>query len=185
MVPPGSFQNSAAFVWSAVAPAKPAAEQAAALGRLHAAFRGVRFPTPHFTDRVAEARGILENPGESPELPGGERQFLLGTLEASITAITLRHRPEQALHGEPHPGNVLSTDRGPLFIDLETFCRGPVEFDLAHAPQSVATFYPGIDGITLTHCRRLMLALELHRNCWRAQRGSCARVFRATGKEGS
>lgn len=141
---------------------------ARALRELHASLRTVDLDIPHFTDRVAEARGILENPGESPELPGGERQFLLGTLEASITAITLRHRPEQALHGEPHPGNVLSTDRGPLFIDLETFCRGPVEFDLAHAPQSVATFYPGIDGITLTHCRRLMLAMVA---AWRWQRG--------------
>jgi Ser/Thr protein kinase RdoA (MazF antagonist) len=35
------------------------------------------------------------------------------------------------VHGEPHPDNVLSTTTGLLFIDLETCCRGPVEFDLA------------------------------------------------------
>jgi Ser/Thr protein kinase RdoA (MazF antagonist) len=42
------------------------------------------------------------------------------------------------LHGEPHPGNVLTMENGLLFIDLETRCSGPVEFDLAHAPEEAA-----------------------------------------------
>ncbi|MFE1199320.1 phosphotransferase family protein [Streptomyces olivaceoviridis] len=52
-------------------------------------------------------------------------------------AIDDRGAVEQLLHGEPHPGNVLSTKNGPLFIDLETCCRGPVEFGLAHVPEAV------------------------------------------------
>ena len=68
-------------------------------------------------------------------------------------------RPEQLLHGEPHPGNLLSTRTGPLFIDFETCCRGPIEFDLAHAPDDVGDHYPGVDRGLLRDCRTLMLAM--------------------------
>ncbi|HEU5345685.1 MAG TPA: phosphotransferase, partial [Ktedonobacterales bacterium] len=66
---------------------------------------------------------------------------------------------EQILHGEPHPGNVLTTKHGLLFIDLETCCRGPVEFDLAHAPEAASAQYPGINHDLLRACRILMLAM--------------------------
>ena len=70
-----------------------------------------------------------------------------------------RGGPEQLLHGEPHPGNLLFTTEGPLFIDFETCCRGPVEFDLAHAPDDVVEHYAGADGELLRACRMLVLAM--------------------------
>ena len=66
---------------------------------------------------------------------------------------------DQLLHGEPHPGNVLNTKNGPLFIDLETACRGPVEFDLAHVPIEVSECYAGIDQALLSEYRVLVLAM--------------------------
>jgi hypothetical protein len=63
------------------------------------------------------------------------------------------------LHGEPHPGNLLSTRRGPLFVDLGTCCRGPIEFDVAHAPEEVAEHYPGANQDLIHQCRILMWAL--------------------------
>lgn len=63
------------------------------------------------------------------------------------------------LHGEPHPGNVLNTRFGPLFIDLETCCRGPVEFDLAHVPDAVIEHYPDVDQTLLSACRALVLVM--------------------------
>jgi hypothetical protein len=68
-------------------------------------------------------------------------------------------RVEQLLHGEPHPGNVLSTENGLLFIDLETCCRGPVEFDLAHTPEEVSEHYLGANQDLLRQCRILVLAM--------------------------
>jgi hypothetical protein len=65
----------------------------------------------------------------------------------------------QLLHREPHPGNVLTTKSGPLFIDLETCCRGPVEFDLAHAPEEVSEHYPDVNQGLLRECRILVLAM--------------------------
>ena len=74
-------------------------------------------------------------------------------------AISDRGRPEQLLHGEPHPGNVLRTKKGLLFIDLETCCRGPVEFDLAYVPEEVSVLYRSTDQQLLRECRVLMLAM--------------------------
>ncbi|GAA2815926.1 hypothetical protein GCM10020220_000050 [Nonomuraea rubra] len=54
---------------------------------------------------------------------------------------------------------MLTTKNGLLFIDFETCCRGPVEFDLAHAPEEVGEHYPDADQDLLRECRTLMLAM--------------------------
>jgi thiamine kinase-like enzyme len=59
---------------------------------------------------------------------------------------------------------VLTTKKGLLFIDLETCCRGPVEFDLAHVPEEVSERYPGADKELLRECRILVLAMV---SAWR------------------
>ena len=78
-------------------------------------------------------------------------------------------------HGEPHPGNVLRTKDGLLFVDLETCCRGPIEFDIAHAavnasgpPNEVASFYVGADQLLVRDCWILMLAMV---TAWRCEPG--------------
>jgi hypothetical protein len=54
---------------------------------------------------------------------------------------------------------VLATKNGLLFIDFETCCRGPVEFDPAHAPEEVSGHYPGVNQDLLRECRILVLAM--------------------------
>jgi hypothetical protein len=95
----------------------------------------------------------------TPALADGDRELLGDTLRSLGRSIGDRGVVEQMLHGEPHPGNVLSTRNGPLFIDLETCCRGPVEFDLAHVPQEVSERYPDVDRDLLGDCRLLVLAM--------------------------
>jgi Ser/Thr protein kinase RdoA (MazF antagonist) len=121
--------------------------------------RRVDLPTPHFTDRIAEAWTLVADPDRTPKLTDADRAFLAGTLDRLRRAVSDSGRPEQLLHGEPHPGNLLPTALGPLFIDFETCCRGPVEFDLAHAPDEVADFYPDVDHDLLRDCRAVMLAM--------------------------
>jgi hypothetical protein len=144
------------------------ADFAGALERLHTGMSKVDLPAPHFTDRVRSAQNLLADPDLTPELATADRELLAATLRDLRHAITGRGRAEQLLHGEPHPGNVLSTTDGLLFIDLETCCRGPIEFDLAHAPDAVAEHYPGIDHDLLRECRILMLAMV---TTWRWDRG--------------
>ena len=98
-------------------------------------------------------------PRRTPELADADRELLGNTLRSLRRAIADRGAAEQLLHGEPHPGNVLSTKDGLLFIDLETCCRGPVEFDIAHVPEAVSEHYPGVDQELLRECRMLVLAM--------------------------
>lgn len=144
-----------ASVTSDVAPA----DYADALSRLHIGMREVEITTPHFTDRVVEAEQLVANRRKTPELADVDREFLIGLLKSLGQTIVARGAPEQLLHGEPHPGNVLNTKFGPLFIDLETCCCGPVEFDLAHAPEAVIEHYPDVDQVLLGECRALVLAM--------------------------
>lgn len=141
-----------------VAAPEPAA-YARALQELHAAMRAVDVPTPHFTDRVGDAQQLIASPDRTPELPDADRELLADTLRSLRRSIGARGAAEQLLHGEPHPGNLLSTKVGPLFIDLETCCRGPIEFDLAHVPEAVVEHYPDVDQVLLGECRALVLAM--------------------------
>ena len=142
-------------------------DYADALLRLHAGMRQIDVPAPRFTDRVEDARSSLADHTRTPDVGDADRPLLIATLEGMTASILSRGAREQFLHGEPHPGNLLHTDAGSFFIDLETCCRGPVEFDLAHAPEDVAAHYPGLDEGLLAECRILMLAMII---AWRWDR---------------
>jgi Phosphotransferase enzyme family len=134
-------------------------DYANALERLHAGMRRLDVQAPHFTDRVEEAQLLVESSTLTPDLADADRELLITTLRSCRRTIAGRGSAEQLLHGEPHPGNVLGTKSGPLFIDFETCCRGPVEFDLAHAPDAVSQRYAPADVGLLTDCRGLVLAM--------------------------
>jgi len=143
------------------------AEYAQTLELHHAGMSQTDLTAPHFTDRVAEAQWLVGNRAQTPDLDDTGRKLLSNTLRNLRRAIVDRGPPEQLLHGEPHPGNLLSTQRGLLFIDLETCCRGPVEFDIAHAPEEVSEHYPAVDQDLLRQCRVLMRAMV---TAWRWDR---------------
>jgi hypothetical protein len=143
------------------------AEYAQALERLHAGMRRIDAPAPHFTDRVEEAQSIVRDRSQSPELIDADRELLTNSLRSLRRAVVDRGADEQLLHGEPHAGNLLRTTSGMRFIDLETCCYGPVEFDIAHAPNEVGDHYPLADPLLLRDCRILMLAMIA---AWRADR---------------
>ncbi|MFF0268591.1 phosphotransferase family protein [Kribbella sp. NPDC004536] len=152
----------AVTLWTYYEPAAPqvaAADYAKSLERLHAGMREVEVQAPRFTDRVTEAEEIVADRERSPELGDADRAFLGDRLRDLRNAIEEQLGDEQLLHGEPHPGNLLGTKTGPRFIDWETCCRGPVEFDLAHVPAAVCEHYPGIDRGLLDDCRQLVLAM--------------------------
>jgi aminoglycoside phosphotransferase (APT) family kinase protein len=134
-------------------------EYAQALVRLHAGLRQIEISAPHFTDRVAEAQRLVADPELTPELLDADRDLLGNTLSRLRSTITAASTDEQLLHGEPHPGNLLTTNKGLLFIDLETCCRGPVEFDIAHAPHGVAARYPAAKRDLVRDCTVLMGAM--------------------------
>ncbi|MGN6674922.1 MAG: phosphotransferase enzyme family protein [Thermomicrobiales bacterium] len=173
-VAPRVYQRDGFVVtlWTYYAPATPRevapADYARALGRVHAGMRQLDLPTPHFMDRVEEAQHLVASRALTPALADADRALLGDTLRRLRRAIGDCGAAEQLLHGEPHPGNVLSTKDGLRFIDFETCCRGPVEFDLAHAPEAVGAHYPGVKRDLLRACRLLVLAMI---TTWRWERG--------------
>jgi Ser/Thr protein kinase RdoA (MazF antagonist) len=150
-------------LWTYYEPVSPRdvapAEYAQALERLHAGLREIDLPAPHFTDRIAEAQRLVGSRDHTPALADADRELLNNTLRKLRWAVGQRGAAEQLLHGEPHPGNLLRSKNGLLFIDFETCCRGPVEFDVAHVPEEASDHYPGADQGLLRECRGLMLAM--------------------------
>jgi hypothetical protein len=157
----------------------PPADYAYALERLHAGMRKLDVPTPHFTDRVESAQQLVASRDRTPALADADRDLLGDTLRR-LRRVIGESGGEQLLHGEPHPGSMLATKNGLLFIDLETCCRGPVEFDLAHAPEDVSEHYPGINQDLLRECRILVLAMI---TTWRWDRGDQLPNGRQLGTE--
>ena len=166
--------------YASVTPRVAPADYANALARLHAGMRKLDVTTPHFTDRVAEAQQLVASRDQTPTLADADRELLGGTLRSIGQTIADRGASEQLLHGEPHPGNLLSTKNGPVFIDLETCCRGPVEFDLAHAPEDVIEHYPDADQELLGECRGIVLAMVA---AWRWDAGDQFPNGRRIGRE--
>ncbi|MEU7471023.1 aminoglycoside phosphotransferase family protein [Streptomyces sp. NPDC044984] len=150
-------------VGSEIAPA----DYADTFMRHHAALRQIDLDAPHLTDRVAMALREVNDRDRSPELSDSDRELLSDTLTGLSAAISVGKADDQLLHGEPHPGNLLNTRRGPLFVDLATCCRGPIEFDLAHAPEEVAKHYAGADHDLIHRCRALNWAMF---SAWRWRR---------------
>jgi Ser/Thr protein kinase RdoA (MazF antagonist) len=127
----------------------------------------LRVAAPHFTERVDEAQAIVRDRSRSPEVTNADRELLTNVLRGLRDAVVDRCTPEQLLHGEPHAANVLKTASGIRFIDLETCCYGPVEFDLAHTPIEVGRRYRSLDRLQLRDCRILMLSMIA---AWRSDR---------------
>ncbi len=130
------------------------AEYVDALLRLHAGLREIELDAPHIAVRVAGWTALVDDRERTPDLPDRDRELLSDTLGRA--AATIQGSGEQLLHGEPHPGNVLSTRKGPLFIDLGTCQRGPIEYDLAYLPEEIAELYPGAD-LELVHQFRILM----------------------------
>lgn len=164
-VEPRVYQQDgfAVTLWTYYGPQIPQkvfpADYANALRGLHDCMRSVAVTAPHFTDRVAEAQHLVSSRDITPALADADRELLTNIFRSLRRSIGDRSAPEQLLHGEPHPGNLLATKDGPRFIDLETCCRGPVEFDLAHVPEEVSDRYPNVDRALLSDCRNLVLAM--------------------------
>ena len=135
------------------------ADYAQVLRRLHAGLGRIDLAMPPVMARVAAVQRDVASRDLTPDLADSDRAFLADTLRELRRSITDRHAPEQLLHGEPHPANVIITRTGPLLIDFENTARGPVEYDLGWVPRAVGDRYPGADQDLLDRCRGLVLAM--------------------------
>ena len=77
----------------------------------------------------------------TPALADPDRELLGNTLRSLRRAIADRGAPEQLLHGEPHPGNVLKTKKG-FPIVYAASGNGAV---YASGSTTLGGYFPGVD----------------------------------------
>jgi Ser/Thr protein kinase RdoA (MazF antagonist) len=169
-VPPGPhhWRGLTLTLWQYVEPVPGAslvpAQTAAALAVVHDALADFRPALPRFTLELDDARRLLQ-PQRSPALEPADRRYLLDTLsevEAALASLRGAWRP---LHGSPHAANWLLSEDGPLLLDFETACRGPVEWDLAALADDALARFPAVDHELISVMRR-MRSVCVAAKCW-------------------
>jgi Ser/Thr protein kinase RdoA (MazF antagonist) len=104
---------------------RPAADEMAAMLReLHASLRGYPGELPLLGTPLLDIARFLDR----ASLPAEQTAALRRAFER---LQPLPAHPIQALHGDPHPGNLLKTPAGWVWCDFEDTCSGPVHWDLA------------------------------------------------------
>ncbi len=170
------------------APSLESAEQLAWLGRLIARIHAVGARRPFAArgrlDRdsmvAAPVRAALASPLLPPSLHERYRaaadrldQAIAARLESAGPVRQLR------LHGDCHPGNVLWTDQGPHFVDLDDARMGPAVQDLWMLAADQAALESLLDGYTqlrdfdpteLTLIPALRAMRQVHHAGWIASR---------------
>jgi hypothetical protein len=165
---PHHWQGLTLTLWQHVEPvsdAEPApAQMAAALQMVHEALSDFGGPLPYFALELDDARRLL-HPHRSPLLGAADRRFLLSV--ASELEGALARPPAQCrqLHGSPQSANWLLSAHGPLLLDFETACYGPVEWDLAAVGKKVLDFFPDADRAMIATMRR-MRSVCVAAKCW-------------------
>jgi len=130
IMPPGPHQRDGLWMtlWEFVPhdarPPEPR-EVGRSLRALHTALAG-------YTGDLAPLSGIRDWLEQLlDELTGEDVDRLRAQLHELTPAVFASSLPAQALHGDASFGNLLRTDRGLLWNDLEDVCIGPVAWDVA------------------------------------------------------
>ena len=101
------------------------------LRRLHAVladFPGDLAPLRETRDWLER---LLAELRPSPSLTQLDIDGLRSELDALTPAVFESSLPAQALHGDASMSNLLRTESGPVWIDLEDVCAGPVAWDIS------------------------------------------------------
>jgi molybdopterin-guanine dinucleotide biosynthesis protein A len=145
------------------------AELAISLRELHAALPTSLRPLSATLERTAAL--------ELPSLAEGDWRFLAAALRDLRRRLEGFRLPERPLHGGPHGANLVRTRDGVRWIDLDTACRGPLEWDAAYLPPEAESLLPELDADALEVARLLVRAC-VATWCW-AQYGRAPEVDEA------
>jgi hypothetical protein len=188
ILPPGPHEQDGLWMtlWKFVphdpqAPPPEPGELGRSLRELHAAladFAGDLAPLSEIRDWLER---LLAELRPSSSLTGEDIDWLRFKLDALIPAVFESSLPAQALHGDASISNLLRTESGLVWNDLEDVCAGPVAWDIcglvtsATARGQSATFMeellaaygdPGVEGL-----EAFLEAHALYDVVWQAYEG--------------
>jgi Phosphotransferase enzyme family len=131
--PPGPHEQDGFWMtlWrfvehDAQAPAPEPRELGRSLRRLHAALADFPGDLPPLSETRDWLERLLAELRPSPDIDS--LRFKLDALTPAVFESSL---PTQPLHGDASLSNLLRTDRGLVWNDLEDVCAGPVAWDVA------------------------------------------------------
>ena len=138
ILPPGPHEQDGLWMtlWKFVpqdaqAPPPEPRQLGRSLRRLHAVladFPGDLAPLRETRDWLER---LLAELRPSPSLTQEDIDRLRSELDALTPAVFESSLPAQALHGDASMSNLLRTESGPVWIDLEDVCTGPVAWDIS------------------------------------------------------
>ena len=148
------------------------------LRELHAAladFPGALGPLSAVRDWLDQLAAQLH---PSPSLSAQNADHLRSELRALTPTVFESPLPAQAIHGDASMSNLLGTDTGLLWNDLEDACLGPVHWDVAglvvdarargKSEAFVADFLRAYGGLQLEELEDFIAAHRLYTTVWRA-----------------
>jgi hypothetical protein len=146
ILPPGPHEQDGLWMtlWKFVAhdaqaPPPQPRELGRSLRELHAAladFPGDLAPLSEIRDWLER---LLAELRPSPSLTRRDIDWLRFKLDALTPAVFESTLPAQALHGDASMGNLLRTESGLVWNDLEDVCAGPVAWDICGLVTSATT----------------------------------------------
>jgi Phosphotransferase enzyme family len=145
------------------------ASVASALGQLHEVLDVLdadpAWSLPSWGEAPIGVLHRLEEESYAPQLDGADRELLRTALGAvgQVSELSAEHG---GLHGSPHSFNILTVLGSPVFIDFETACRGPREWDLCHTDPAVAIAYEGAVSEEALEKARLIVSAMTSALCW-------------------
>ena len=204
ILPPGPHMQDGLWMtlWKFVphddqAPAPEPRELGRSLRELHAALAGFSGDLSPLSEVRDWLERLLAELRPSPLLTRQDIDWLRFKLDALTPAVFESSLPAQALHGDASMSNLLRTESGLVWNDLEDVCDGPVAWDIsglvasARARGQSATFVdellaaygdPGVEDL-----KAFLEAHALYEVVWQAfegqRRRAAANVPRAGPRE--
>jgi phosphotransferase family enzyme len=141
----------------------------AVLGRslrtLHDALAAYPEPLPAW-DRFDGMERVLMDDRALSSLSPDDRAFLRHRYDELLAAMSAFRPVLRPLHGEPHAGNLLFSPEGPRWIDFESACLGPQEWDLTVLPDEIAARHFTAVDWELLRLLKQMRSLCVAVWCW-------------------
>ena len=156
--------------------ADPAA-LAACLASVHSALSDVEVELPDFRGGLDLAARRLFDDNAMHRLDDADRELLRSRFRQLRPRVDDISATVRSIHGEPHTGNFIVSGTDVFLIDFETVCSGPIEWDLASLPSTVAAQFDRIDRELLATLR-ILNSIRVATWCW----NSSAESMHAHGK---
>jgi hypothetical protein len=138
ILPPGPHERDGLWMtmWKYVphdaqAPPPEPRQIGRSLRSLHAVLADYPGDLPPLRDTRDWLERLLAELRPSPLMTRQEIDSLRADLDALTPTVFESSLPAQALHGDASMSNLLRTESGPVWIDLEDVCAGPVAWDIS------------------------------------------------------